>query len=208
MNAIRLTGCILASLATLLTLTPATTAFAGPIRMPDKARPPKFESFHFDLDEVLVACDGFDVRVAGVEDVRVITFFDDGGNPVSVQIYDFAIATLTNSVTGVSARFAGQDQIFVDLLKGTESFVGLVIRINIPGQGVLVVDAGKVTFDADGNVTFEGGPHDFLHGGEAVICAALSGPAPKISSPVVGDRGSAPTPTKAISWGRLKIRYR
>jgi len=33
---------------------------------------------------------------------------------------------------------------------------------------------GAVVFDAEGNIIFEGGPHEDLNQGDLVFCAALS----------------------------------
>ncbi|HLF90596.1 MAG TPA: hypothetical protein VI451_16735, partial [Anaerolineales bacterium] len=111
-----------------------------------------------------------------VEDVRVTTFFDNAGDPVRVQVHVNFDGILTNSVTGQTLSDPGHFTITYDLQEDTITYIGLVFGITIPGQGIAVLDAGKVVFqgeDVEENVIFEAGPHQFLHEGEALICAAL-----------------------------------
>lgn len=198
MNAIRLTGCLLVSLATLITLTPATTAFAAKT-MPDGGHPPTVENFHFEgSGEDALACDGFHVFIDFVEDVRVITFFDADGNPIRAQIQDKGIATLRNSVTGFSVPYIVTDQVLVDLLKGTETIVGISLRINISDHVNGIIDAGRLVIDADGNVIFEAGHHVAFFGDGPVVCAALSGSGAMISNAIAEDRGSAQVVSCAV----------
>jgi hypothetical protein len=44
----------------------------------------------------------------------------------------------------------------------------------LPDGGTVIADVGRLVFDAEGNVTFEAGPHPALHGDFAALCAALS----------------------------------
>jgi hypothetical protein len=46
----------------------------------------------------------------------------------------------------------------------------------LPGAGNIFADVGRVVFDADGNIIFEAGPHQFLHGDVASLCAAMADP--------------------------------
>lgn len=152
---------------TLLTLASVTTVFAAE---------PNVETFHNEGSFVAADCGSFLALEDFVEDVRVTTFFDKAGNPVRVQVNVNFDGILTNSVTGMTVPDPGHFNILVDLQEGTQAFVGLVFGITVPGQGIAVLDAGKVVFDGEEveeNVIFEGGPHQFLHEGEALICAAL-----------------------------------
>jgi hypothetical protein len=49
-------------------------------------------------------------------------------------------------------------QIFIDLVEGTETDVGLVFRVFLPGGGTAIADVGRLVFDAEGNAIFEAGP--------------------------------------------------
>jgi hypothetical protein len=50
----------------------------------------------------------------------------------------------------------------------------LIYQITIPGQGIVVLDAGRIVRDANDYVIFEAGPHRVLNAGGAVFCQALS----------------------------------
>lgn len=148
----------------LLAFMPATTVFAAQ---------PDIQTFHDEGSFVAADCGSFLALEDFVQDVRVIVFSDDAGTPVKAESHINWNGVLTNSVTGKTLRDPGHSVIIGDLQTGTSKYVGLVFGITVPGEGIAVLDAGKVIFDADGNVIFEGGPHQFLDEGPALICAAL-----------------------------------
>jgi hypothetical protein len=47
---------------------------------------------------------------------------------------------------------------FIDLIEGTDTEVGLLFRVFLPGGGTVIADVGRLVFDAEGNLTFEAGP--------------------------------------------------
>jgi hypothetical protein len=101
-------------------------------------------------------------------------FFDNKGNAIRVVEHFVSHSTDTNSVTGLTLHEHDQSTITVDLRTGQVSIVGGPIRMNRKGQGIVIHDTGIVIFDAAGNIIFEGGPHQLLHQGDQVFCAALS----------------------------------
>ena len=148
----------------LMTLTSVTTVFAAK---------PFVETFHNEGSFVAADCGTFLALEDFVEDVRVKTFFDNAGIPIRVQVHVNFNGTITNSETGRTVRDPGHHTVTIDLEEGTQTFAGMVFAITVPGEGIAVLDAGKVVFDAEGNVIFVGGPHQFLEEGPALICAAL-----------------------------------
>jgi hypothetical protein len=106
--------------------------------------------------------------------VTITTYFDDNGNPIRVQFHLPFHGTLTNEATGESVSADQVLQVSVELEEGTESDVGLRFRVVFPGLGVVLLDAGKVVFDADGNVVFEAGPHQIVNEDFAEFCAAFA----------------------------------
>lgn len=106
--------------------------------------------------------------------ITITTFFDGEGNPIRVQLHLPFDGTLTNQETGTSVS-ATQDLIVVeDLEAGTTTFVGVRFRVNFPGRGHVLLDVGRVVFDADGNVIFEAGPHQVINEDFEAFCEALS----------------------------------
>jgi hypothetical protein len=114
--------------------------------------------------------------------VTITTFFDEDANPTRVTFQLPFHGTLTNETTGESVSVDQVLQETDDLEAGTVSFVGLRFRVTFPGLGVVLLDAGKIVFDADGNAVFEAGPpsglqrgfHRVLRGLRLVACGAVS----------------------------------
>lgn len=145
------------------------------------ARPDIFRFQNQGVDPHLVDCGTFFINGQFDERGSVTTFFDQAGNPVRLNVHVMFDAELTNETTGKTLRDAARDTVFVDVETGTETQVGVPIHWIIPGVGNIVLDAGKVVFDATtGEILFEAGRHPFLYltGEErdALLCSALAGP--------------------------------
>ena len=154
-----LLGCFVALFAV---ITPQTVFAARPATFP----------IHFE-DSVAFDCGSFQAREDVVGDGTGIVFFDQTGNPIKVQEHINLNGVLTNLDTGFTLPDPGHFTVMYDLQKGTETDVGQIFRIIVPGEGIAALDAGKVIFDAAGNITFVGGPHQVLFGGYALLCPAL-----------------------------------
>lgn len=157
---------IVLGLAVALAVLAPTAALATP---PDTFRIPVEGTF---IDEGASAACGFDVlfEISGIETVQVL--YDAAGNPIRVQVHKNIEGTV--SANGITLREIEHGQVFYDLVDGTETDIGLVFRVLLPGGGTAIADVGRLVFDAEGNVTFEAGPHPALHGDFAALCAALS----------------------------------
>jgi hypothetical protein len=145
---------------TILTVIPASAARPDIIRFE--------EEFSYQ-----VQCDGFQLDGAGTDKYRVAVFYDQEGNPVRTQVQIRYDGTLTHSLTGQTWRDPQYAMVQSDLLKGTDTFVGLIYNITVPGTGLVYIDAGRIVFNSEGNVIFEAGPHQFLNGSDQLLCAAL-----------------------------------
>jgi len=152
----------------------AVTWLALALVAPAVAAEPDIDFFHDEGSFVVADCGSFLALADYVADYTVTTLFDAAGHPVRVQAQYLVNATLTNSVTGVSLSDHSHWMLFWDLEQGTTSDVGLVYQITIPGEGIVVLDAGRIVWDANDNVIFEAGQHQVLHEGGAVFCGALS----------------------------------
>jgi hypothetical protein len=109
------------------------------------------------------------------ENVVVITFFDQTGNPTRLQVHFDYEGVVTNPATGQSVKDPAHGTRFTNLTNGTRALVGLFYSTTVPGVGVEFHDVGRLVRDPDGSITFEAGPHDALHTGNdaALFCAAL-----------------------------------
>jgi len=106
-------------------------------------------------------------------------FFDTNGNP-RMEIDTFALTEIftnpANSISLSTPNVAPDIITFQQDGSATLASIGLIARIVIKGQGVIVAQVGKIvfTFDADGNFTgvaFEAGKHPDLL---PALCAALA----------------------------------
>lgn len=156
---------IVLGLAVALAVLAPTAALATP---PETFRIPHADTF---IDEGASAACGFDVRfeVSGIQTVQVL--FDAAGNPIRVQVHNNLDGT--GSANGITLRELEHGQAFIDLVEGTDTEIGLLFRLLLPGGGTVIADVGRLVFDAEGNLSFEAGPHPALHGDFAALCAAL-----------------------------------
>src|SRR6266540_109255 len=142
---------LFAGLALILALATGATALA--------ARP-SVETFESTItDNLLGSCNGFDI-------------IENADTPVRIQIYATYRGTMTNSVTGKTVADGPDARTYVDDLNGTLAIHGLVFSINIPGEGVAVLDVGNVIFHPDGSVTVDG-KHQVVAEGIGALCGAL-----------------------------------
>ena len=114
-----------------------------------------------------------------------------GQNRIIVQVFEtrFVVhnnykSTVTNLETGFAYRDNGNwMEVFrFDELGDVETVtrVGSDWHITLPGLGIVVHDAGKITLDGStGEVLFEAGPHEAFHLGQpGDSCVVLSGEDP------------------------------
>ena len=99
---------------------------------------------------------GFTLINSGTADIHQVIFFDAQGAPVRTHAHFILRATSVNATTGKKLRNWSQFTIFEALVAGTTSLIGGQMHITEPA-GIIVQDAGKITFDAAGNVIFEAG---------------------------------------------------
>lgn len=161
----------LALLLGLLVLPLAFAATAGATR-------PMVENFHeegsFDIN-----CGTFVLHEDFVVDNKVITFFDQAGNPTRVEVHQRFVGVITNPA-GETFRDPGHLTDFIDLAgtpdddsDDTNTVAGLVFGITVPGLGIVAQDTGLITFNPDGSVEIHG-PHEvFMQGLDSLICPVL-----------------------------------
>lgn len=121
-----------------------------------------------------VTCSGFNVIGDFSVERDDMTFFDASGTPIKMVIHAHFVGTLTNSVTGASLSDDGSRIITFDLPNNTVTNTGLNLKVVVPGQGILVIDAGRIVIDAAGDITAEAGPHDLWNQMLQPLCSALS----------------------------------
>ena len=146
---------IVLSAVALIAVFAAQAAASGPLRAK--------EPFHFEwVDDW--TCPGTEITVVadGSDNVREWEgrFMD----------HVIAVATLTANETTVtnntSATYVFNER------EGMLKIAGTLYNIQVPGEGVVLLDAGVVVFDTEtGEVTREAGPHMQLHGDVSRLCS-------------------------------------
>jgi hypothetical protein len=121
-------------------------------------------SFDFDCPNVDLS------ETFTFHDTAILSFRADG----SIRRVDDHITysgVITNNDTGATYRDPGHSLDRYNVDTGVSRTVGLIYNITIPGQGVVALDAGYLSFDAFGNVTIHG-PHEVFDGLD--LCEVLA----------------------------------
>ena len=121
-----------------------------------------------------VACNGASVIVNLQGEMRVNAFYNEMGQLELLKRHISYSGTLSSPVTGISVPHEGNATLTIDFLDNTTTITGLYHATVLPGQGVVFLDAGIVVVEADGTVSFVGGPHDYYLEETDQLCAALS----------------------------------
>src|SRR5215469_9869021 len=142
------------------------------------ATPPLTGNFSFEDQFIVEPGDtascafpiSFDLQVRGNYEI----FLDAQGDQTKLLLHEHWTGTGTANGQYVIEHAAQTD--IVDLVSGANSSVGQ-IHDQAPFGGVVIHDVGLLSFDGNGNLTFEAGPHQGFDGDPAAIqefCAALS----------------------------------
>lgn len=110
-----------------------------------------------------VSCGAFEIIQSADVTTRATLFYNQDGNATRWTLHNDEVGTFANSVTGASVPFTGHfTQTFVFVTPGDFSSVtitttGLVDKVTLPGEGVVLHDAGKVVV-SQGQIVFQSGP--------------------------------------------------
>lgn len=149
----------------------------GAMAIPAWASRPEVFPLYWTGTEVLGDCGDFELMDDYVLEGQSLLFFDNEGDPVRIRLHLKSTDRFYNSET--EKEFFGESNgvvMFLDLENDQWRFAGLQYHLNIPGVGVVLIDAGTVIFDPDGNIVFEAGKHQVEDGEFEEICAALADP--------------------------------
>jgi hypothetical protein len=152
-----------------LILVPLVAALAAPATA--AAVEPTRETLHV-TSIVPVPCAG-GVTLIGVFDVtrEITTFYDGDGTPTRQLWVASFEGTTTNPNTGDSLPNRGVRIFHKDLVTGELFTTGTNVVTKLPDGGVAVGGAGRLVFDAQGNLIEHDGPATTTE--RAQLCAAL-----------------------------------
>jgi hypothetical protein len=150
---------------------PAMILLAVCLAGPAAAAPPERTTFTEEGSNI-VECGAFMI----VQDFTIVArekvFFDRQGNPIRVIANIVWDGTLTNTTTGFTVRDNAAWTFFLDFRTEIAREAGLIWNLNIPGQGIVALDAGTITYYPDGSVEYSG-PHQVFEEGEALLCSVM-----------------------------------
>jgi hypothetical protein len=107
---------------------------------------------------------------------KVTIFFDQEGNPVKAIGTDMGRFTITASANGKTLLSNEPTVVILDFEANTRTEVGLIVAFHVPGQGVILLAAGRLVFIPTGapptlaDVLAIDGPHQPIEGDVAAYC--------------------------------------
>jgi hypothetical protein len=106
----------------------------------------------------------------------ITTFYDRAGNPdyakVHLVFHDFFY---NSEKPGEGFAETNAVNVVIDLPSELEeSASGVQYHVTVPGEGLVLIGAGRLVFDEAKAVVFEGGPHQLLSGDTEKLCKALA----------------------------------
>ena len=122
----------------------------------------------------------FDVNERGTTHRKFTLVYNQAGD-LTKAVTDIIslVGTFSNAVTGTSVPESAHFVITHTLLTpgddstDQETVTGLFAKVVLPGGGIILLDAGIVVYDPNGDIIHEGGKHQFTHAQLTRLCAAL-----------------------------------
>jgi len=122
-----------------------------------------------DVDEDICADFGFDVTFVENGTFKTRTFYDRQGNEVKTILSNFNVRFTSTATANGKTLSTNYPLVFIT--RGDADIrVGLRNAYHVPGAGVVLLDAGHLILDANGDVVFEAGQHDLLNGSVDAFC--------------------------------------
>ena len=147
---------------------------------PVLAIPPEHFVVTFDEAPWLIAdCGGYTVETDALITIKGTTFLNKDGEATRVATLWQIDAVYSSPETGVSATMNSETfHSVLDVETGEQRSSGVQFHLVVPGAGTLLIDAGRLVFDDDFNITFAAGPHPVYlpqEGDLDRICAYFAG---------------------------------
>jgi hypothetical protein len=121
------------------------------------------------VDEDICADFGFDVTFVENGTFKTRTFYDREGNEVKTILSNFNVRYTSTATANGKTLSTNYPLVFIT--RGDDDIrVGLRNAYHVPGEGVVLLDAGRLILDASGDVTFEAGQHDIVSGSVDAFC--------------------------------------
>jgi len=153
----------------------ALAALLGSTVVAAQSRPPQQERFDFAYEgEPVASCGDFVMLSDGAGTTHLTTYFGRSGSPERVTLHGVYNGLLTNPLNGKTLADAPSVPfITIDLASGVRTNIGTYWNVTLPGEGVIVIEAGRLVFDGEGPPVFIAGPHLPPPETIALLCEAL-----------------------------------
>jgi hypothetical protein len=137
------------------------------------AATPTFQQFQGSFTEVDTQTCGFPITINENFTADVQFFYDRQEN----LIRSLAHIQLrgTDSANGVSLADTADFTHTFDFTTGINGDLGVTTHVIVPNGGTVLIDAGRVLSDEQGNLLFVAGNHQVISGDISAYCAALAG---------------------------------
>lgn len=120
-------------------------------------------------------CDGFVLTERLTDSRTYTTYYNSSGDAIRATQGVTIKGTITNSASGKTFATSASYTQTTDWVTGIETYDGTLTRISSRGK-TLILDKGKVTFDAEGDIVSRSGRFDTFDaagGAEALYCSKL-----------------------------------
>jgi hypothetical protein len=160
----RLTVAVLSALAMSLIVAPVAAA--------DRPTHTRTDDIHIDQFDT-TSC-AFPFREIADGFVNRTVFVDEDGTPTRVRIIASFDGVAINESNGKTAQLQQVLVVFINLETGEVVWDGVRIKGTMPGGGALILDVGRVVFDASSTPIFEAGQHQLIHEDFEDFCSAMA----------------------------------
>jgi hypothetical protein len=122
------------------------------------------------VDTEICADFGFAVEFVENGAFKIRTFYDREGNIVKTILSNFNQRYTSTASANGKTLSTNYPLVFITRGDDADIRVGLRNAYHVPGAGVVLLDAGRLIFDANGDVVFEAGQHELLNGSVDAFC--------------------------------------
>jgi hypothetical protein len=123
-----------------------------------------------DVDTDICADFGFDVTFVENGTFKTRTFYDSEGNTIKTILSNFNVRYTSTATANGKTLSTNYPLVFITYTDA-DIRVGLRNAYHVPGEGVVLLDAGRLILDPEtGEVSFEAGQHEFLSGSVSAFC--------------------------------------
>jgi hypothetical protein len=116
-----------------------------------------------------------DITFAENGSFKITTFYDDQGNPLKTILTSFNERYTASATASGRALLTNNPLVAIRDKNGNQLFLGLRVAFHVPGEGIVLLDAGRVVLDEVGNLVFEAGTHQLEDGPVDAFCSYFFG---------------------------------